>query len=120
MSTLFQGLFSFVPEDSTIQWAQLFNIIEGISLCTTAATSVLATYIIAAKIHRSNMNNRARRRYRHIIEITIQSSALYTLSTLGNAVTTLITNGNLNSDGSTLLNAEIYLDTFTTITTVSY
>jgi len=120
MSTLFQGLFHFVQEDSTIQWAQWFNIIQGISFCTTAATSVLATSIIAATIHRSNMNNRARRRYRHIIEISIQSSALYTLSVLGAAVTTLIDNGNLNSDGSTLFNAEIYSDIFTEITTVSH
>ena len=66
------------------------------------------------------MNNRARRRYRHIIEITIQSSALYTLSMLGNAVTILITNGSVNLDGSAVINAGVYLDALTIITTVSY
>jgi len=120
ISTLFQGLFNFVPGDHTSQWAQRYNIIQGISFCVTAATSVLATFIIAAKIHRSNINNHARRRYRHIIEITIQSSTLYTLSTLGIAVTGLINNGYLNPQGSTVLDAQLYLNALTVITTVSY
>jgi len=119
ITTLFEGLATFVPEDNTIQWARRCNIIQGISYSTTAATSVLATFIVAAKIHRSNMNNRARRRYRHIIEITIQSSALYTFSTLGNAVITLVDKGNPNLDGSSLVNAEAYLTAFTLISTVS-
>ena len=120
ITTLFYRLVLFVSEDSTFQWAQRYNLFQGISLCSTAATSVLATFIISAEIYRSTSQNiNARQQYRHIIEIAIQSSALYTLAALVNAVVSILNNGHLNLLGSTILNVESYADVLAIITTVS-
>ena len=120
ITNIIQGLVNFVPGDNTVQWSRWYNIIQGVNFCTTAATSVVATFIIAAIIHRSNINNGARRRYRHIIEITIQSSALYTLTIVGTAVTTLLDDVNLNVNESSIFNAGLYLSALTCIATVGH
>jgi len=121
ITNILEGLALFVPTHLTYQFARQINIIQGTSFCTTAATSLLATFIIGAEIHRSTtFNTVARRRYRYIMEITIQSSTMYTLAIVGNAVLVLINNSDLDLTGSTLLNAGSYFQVLLIVTTVSY
>lgn len=65
------------------------------------------------------MNRRSRRRYTYIIEITIQSSALYTLALLVQAITGFTFNDSLKFPSSTVLNAALYTDVVAWIMTVS-
>jgi len=107
------------PTTQTNQFAREFDIVGGTSYCVVAATSLISTSVIAAQIYSStNVDPRARRRYMYIVEITTQSSALYTLSTISAAVTGLINNADFNAHGSSFFNAESYTNAIACFTTV--
>ena len=108
-----------MPGHDTIQFSRVFNIIQGTSFCITAITSLSATAVISGLIYSStSLNRRARQRYTHIIEIMIQSSALYSLALLVQAVTALINDGSVDAIGSKQYNANFYSSTVALITTV--
>ena len=114
------AIAQYKPSHQTIQFERKVNILKGTSFCVTAATSMIATSLIAAHIYAStSLNLQSRRRYMHIVEIMVQSSALYSLSTLGLAILDLINNANSNLVGSAILNAENYTSTVAVISTVS-
>lgn len=80
----------------------------------------MATVVIGTHIHFSTrFNPWARRRYTHITEIIVQSSALYTLAMLCQAIANLANGANLNEMTSTLYDTGAYLGALITIITVS-
>ena len=113
-------LLNFDPGDETDQFTHRYNIVQGTTSCVTVATSILATFIIGAQIYASTtMNRQARKRYKHIIEIIIQSSALYSFSILIGAVTALIgDNATITTSDSVIFNADIYAAAIGGFTTV--
>jgi len=113
------GLLEFFPGDETHAFTHQFNVIEGTSLCMTVLTSVLATFVIGAQIYLSTaMNHQARKRYKHLMEIIIQSSALYSLSTLLSAIITLSV-ANSSVTKPVLIEAGQYTTTISSFSTVS-
>lgn len=119
IANVMNGLGYFYPRDETVKFARQYNIFEGTTLCVTAATSVIATFVIGAQIYTStNLNTRARKRYAHITEILVQSSALYSLSIVGQAIVTLIDEGTFNGISSKLLNAGVYTYSVSCLTAV--
>jgi len=113
------GIYMFDPSHQTARFAQQANILQGTSIFVTAATSILATFLIGAHIYQStSMNSRARRRYTSIVDIITQSSALYSFSLLAQAILGLVTNSTFGFTGSTLLNANTYTYEIATMTTV--
>jgi len=117
------GAIQFLVIDfETDQFARYYNILEGSSLCVTAATSMTATLVIGAHIYSStSFNQHARKRHSHIVEIMIQSSALYSLTILSEAITIIINNADVNLfDGAADLNAQFYIEAIMTVTTVRF
>lgn len=77
--------------------SRMFNILQGCSLCMTTVTSMVTTLLIGAQVYSStSLNPRARRRYKPIIEIMLQSSALYSLAILTQAIVTLMSPGSFD------------------------
>lgn len=101
------------------EFARLYDNLQGSSLCVTAATSMIATFVIGAQIYFStSLNIQARRRYKHIIEIIIQSSALYSIAILFPAISVFVHNANLGLPGSKTINFDAYTSAIASITTV--
>lgn len=115
-------LYYVNPSDNTPEFARQFNVMQGTSSCVTVVTSVLATFVIGAQIYASTaMNRQARRRYQYLIEIIIQSSALYSISILLSAITTLVdTNQNITASQSGILDADNYLNVIASFITVYF
>jgi len=122
IGTLIASLYNFDPRDETAQFMQRFNILQGISLCVTVATSMLTTFTIGAHIYASTFRNRqAWGRYKHLVEIIIQSSALYSVSFLVTAIIDLIgTNGISSASPTILLNANCYTSAISSFTAVYF
>jgi len=98
-----------------------YNLLLGITLLITAVTSVAATFVIGMEIYTSTiLNLRTRKRYTHIIEIVAQSSAIYSLAILFQAIESLCLYGyrNQGSSISVLSNLEYYTAGIMTFTTV--
>jgi len=113
------GFSNLEPSDESVQFSQIYGAMQGSSLFITVATSVLATFVIGSQIYSVTSPNRhTRRRYEHIFEIIVQSSALYSLSILVQAVTNLSANEDSHLGGSAALNASVYASAITVITTV--
>ena len=109
IAIIMNALSYFDPSDTTDEFLHQYDIVLGTSMCVTVATSMLATFVIGAQIHASTDTNRkARRRYKHIIEIIIQSSALYSVSLLLNAITALCSPASLTASNSVIFNAGVY------------
>jgi len=103
------ALSYFDPSDTTDEFFHQYDIVLGTSLCVTVTTSVLATFVIGAQIYVStNKNHKVRRRYKHIIEIIIQSSALYSVSLLLYAIIVLCLSTNLTVSNSVIIDAHLY------------
>lgn len=84
---VFDGLITALPEYATEHTIRQYNIIFGTSYSVTAATSTLATLIIAYRIHTLTSNAvKQRQKYGYIIEIIVQSVSVYTAFTMGQAV----------------------------------
>ena len=113
-------LSNFVPGDETIDFVSRLNVVQGTTLCVTVATSVVATLVIGVRIYTSTArNHQARERYKHIVEIIVQSSALYSISLLISAVNTLCDNsGDLTASQSVAFNADSYAYGIAAVATV--
>ena len=98
-----------------------YNIMQGIYYCVTASTNSVATLMIGHQIYSSTrQDKRARRRYRHIIEITIQSSAIYSVTMLASAITSILGGLNLpRQERDGLFIVSNYLEFITLFATVS-
>jgi len=95
------SLIILKPKYQTARFARLEHVIQGSSSCVTAAASVLATLMIGHEIYSSTkLNNRARRRYSHIVEIMVQSAVIYTIASILGAITSLLDPGSVNGTNS--------------------
>ncbi|KDR81224.1 hypothetical protein GALMADRAFT_136254 [Galerina marginata CBS 339.88] len=70
---------------------QIINNLDGAGYFVSAATSLLTTLLIAYRIHFIFRHDGASRgRFKHLIEILIQSSAVYSLTLLMNAISVIL------------------------------
>ncbi|KAF9562351.1 hypothetical protein CPC08DRAFT_706726 [Agrocybe pediades] len=80
------------------------NLMNGLSSAfffTSALTSLIATYLIAYRIYvTSQFTGTSKRRFKNVIDIVVQSSAVYTLSILAMAIYDVIPFS--NSDSGTI------------------
>jgi len=114
------GLLHLYNGNKAEEFTQKYNIVQGTNSYVAVATSVLATFVIGAQIYTSTTtNHQARRRYTHIIEIIIQSSALYSFSILITAITALVgDNSTFTASDSVIFNADTYASAIAAFTTV--
>jgi len=115
------GLSLFDPNDFTVQFTREANLSQGINLVITAITSITATSVIGAHIYSStSLNPGARKRYKHIVEIIVQSSALYSLTLLASAILAFINDAHSALFMPHFTTAELYTSSITLITTVCF
>ena len=82
--------------------------------------SLTATIIICHCIHTKTANQvQDRRRYRHIIDILIQSSVLYTVVTIGTTIDSFLATGDLASSMDVFLVNE-YFEALTLVISVIF
>jgi len=119
---IISGLLLSSPEKyQTVEFLRKFNLVEVGSLCASALTNMTATVLIGAQIRYSTRSNhQARRRYQHIIGIIVQSSALYSVSMLAQAIIGLFFTGNLAVTGTALLNSGVYTTGISCFVAVCY
>ncbi|KAF9542584.1 hypothetical protein CPC08DRAFT_439190 [Agrocybe pediades] len=110
-------LLDFIPKYQTDAHDRLYNKLLEASLFVTAATSILATFIIAYRIYASTARCKGSwKRYRYIVEIIVQSSAMYSVTALCFAIVASIDNAKLlQQQGTVLWNAAQYILAFTYI-----
>ena len=115
--------YSNHPGLETIARGKQFDIIQASAGLVTALTSVLASGIIVYRIYSStSINQTARKRYRHIIDIMIQSSAVYTLSNIAQSTCNFINTANITLlpiQAANLTAASNYVTAVTIFTTMS-
>jgi len=105
--------------EGNIELVRLYKVLQGATFLLTAVISITASLVIGAQIYSlTTENHRARRQYTHIIEIIIQSSALYSLALVCLAIETLIKAVGRDDGQIVLLNAEIYIEAIAMFTTV--
>jgi len=95
---------------------------QGSYYWITAATNSIATFMIGHQIYSSTRgNSRARRRYRHIFEIALQSSAAYSLTMLATAIINILAGSNIPvTEFNNVFIFSNYLSTFTFFSTVHH
>lgn len=112
-------LITSIPAFQTVSFNRVGNIMQASSSTITAVTSITATIVIGAHIRSSTrLNRRARRRYQHIVEILVQSAALYSIVMLVQAIVAIIDTGDFDTTGSAILNFGDYMTGITSITAV--
>ena len=80
---------------------------------------MLATLVIGIQIYSSTrLDSGARKRYKYVIEIIIQSAGLYTLSIIALAITFLVGSGDFTLGSTAIINASNYAYTIAAITPV--
>ncbi|KDR79663.1 hypothetical protein GALMADRAFT_137452 [Galerina marginata CBS 339.88] len=62
----------------TDEGVRVQTLVQLTLFCVSLATSIAATLLIGVRIH--SVSKRSRRRFRHVIEIVVQSSAIYSLA----------------------------------------
>ena len=108
-----------MPSFDTMQRSQQSNDIIGGMFVAVALTSLTATFIICHHIYKSTyQDRRSRRRYRHILNILMQSSVIYTAAVLLETVVTIIYAGGSEPPVNLVILAN-YCDALLTITIVS-
>ncbi|KAF9555562.1 hypothetical protein CPC08DRAFT_125367 [Agrocybe pediades] len=94
-------------------------LISGVLEIVTVVTSLSTTFIICRHIYTyssTSQDRHSRRRYRYIIDILVQSSALYTTSVLLGAISGFLDKGNVATSMKALI-LENYADTVAQIMT---
>jgi len=112
-------LFNTKKSFKTLQKGLLINRISGATNSAVVATSITATFIICRHIYATTSHDRrTRRRYKHIVDILIQSSILYTTAVLADIVLQFVNTGTLQNSIKLeiLLN---YFEIFPIVTSVS-
>ncbi|KAF9554109.1 hypothetical protein CPC08DRAFT_713170 [Agrocybe pediades] len=103
-AVVYSCLLSAKPGFETIQTNQISNKLAAASLTSVAATSLVSTFLICQQIWRhTTLRARSRKHYRNIINILIQSSALYTVITLFLAILNFTNTGDIASSFTILL-----------------
>jgi len=90
----FGSLVNTVPAFQTPARARQANYISGAMLSTVAATSLVSTVMICLHIYSSTTHDRrSRKRYKHIIDAMVQSSAVYTTVAIATMIVVLLNTG---------------------------
>ncbi|KAF9554111.1 hypothetical protein CPC08DRAFT_198185 [Agrocybe pediades] len=106
---VYNGLIDAKPGFETLQTDGIVNRLTAAALTSVAVTSLVSTVVICRQIwQRSALGSRSRRRYRTIINILIQSSALYTAITLLLAILNFTDTGNI-ANTFTIVLIEVYI-----------
>lgn len=72
----------------------MFNDLVSAAYFTTFATSLMTTALIAYRIYAvSSQTGLSRRRFKHIVDIVVQSGAVYSLTALATAISGVLPGG---------------------------
>jgi len=74
---ILQGLNMFLTGYASSQTSWQYDVIYGALFVVTAATSIMATLIIAYRIYYMSCNSTSRKNYWYIVEIMVQSVSVY-------------------------------------------
>ena len=89
-------LFYAKPASQTTKRSRDLHHILGATDASVVATMVTTTFIICRYIfHKTSHNNRSRTKYKHIVEILIQSCMMYTTVMLMQTFVTFLNTGSL-------------------------
>ncbi|KAF4615088.1 hypothetical protein D9613_003287 [Agrocybe pediades] len=116
-NTAFVGLTymrkSFRNDERVHQSALISGVLETVAV----ATSLSATFIICQHIYsNTSQDRRSRQRYKHIVDILVQSSVLYTTSVLLGAICGFLDRGKVTSPIKAII-LDNYADTVLQIMT---
>ncbi|KAF9552668.1 hypothetical protein CPC08DRAFT_768127 [Agrocybe pediades] len=117
-ATVYQGLIDAKPELKTIQTAKIYNRLSAAANIGVVATSLFSTGIICLQIWRhTSPSSWSRKHYKAIINVLIQSSAIYTVTVLFQAILNFTNTGNLNAQSSfTIIPISEFVDAASQIT----
>jgi len=119
---IFNAVITLIPGRLTTKTGNEFDVMQGSYYCLTALTNSVATLMIGRQIYSSTRdNNRARQRYRHIVEIALQSSAMYSVTMLATAIINIVGGLSVNfatAEGHNLFIVSNYLSSINIFTTV--
>jgi len=77
------SLSDMVQQSSAYKYREKqFNILSGCLAGVTVITSLLGTFIIGYHVYSSSTSPTRRREYKHIIDVVVQSSAMYSITLL--------------------------------------
>lgn len=112
-----------VPSDYSPNQIQTLNKLIGASTFITFGTTLVVTFLISYRIHSTSKQNLprggSRLRFKHILEILIQSAAIYSLAAAASATATIIPLP-LESNGALrVLTAQVYTSSFYAFIAVS-
>ncbi|KAF9551739.1 hypothetical protein CPC08DRAFT_823133 [Agrocybe pediades] len=100
-ATISRCMLDAVPDVATVQANRIVNRLNAGALVTVAATSLASTGMICLQIwEHTTPSSRSRKPYRTIINALIESSAIYTVFVLFEAVLQFINTGNLSVESS--------------------
>lgn len=115
----FIGLSAFDFGSDSHRLARKANILTGTLFASVVATSITATFVICHHIYKSTtLNVRARRRYKHIVDILVQSSVMYTISVILVTICNFLDTGNVLSSVDAIV-LEEYAQSISVVMTVS-
>ena len=117
VSTVIFAIIYFQPLPQTHQ-AQTVNRFTGAMDASAAATSVLATSLICHHIYSRTAMARNRNKYKHVTDILIQSSVLYTTVMIVETILRLLDTGDITSSLSVIL-LEHYSSVLVNVASVS-
>jgi len=119
--TLYTSLFYAKASFQTVQAARNANIISGATFVAVAVTSITATYLICHHIYTSTKHNqRSWKRYKHIVDICIQSSIIYTTIMVFETIIDFLETDDPESASNISVQAlDMYLEAFLNIASVS-
>ncbi|KAF9542128.1 hypothetical protein CPC08DRAFT_756085 [Agrocybe pediades] len=103
-ATAYRCLANTKSEIITTQTAEVFNRLSAAANIAVVLTSLFSTGIICLQIWRhTSPSSRSRKHYKAIINALIQSSAIYTVAVLFEAILDFIDNGDTQSSLTTIL-----------------
>jgi hypothetical protein len=100
--------------------ANTFNGLVAAAYFTTFATSVITTTLIAYRIYAcTSQTGLSRERYRHILDIVIQSGAVYSLTALATAISGVLPGGS-NIMDTRSISAQNYIQALSVYVSVRF
>jgi len=103
VTIILESLNHFLPGYASNSTFRQNAIIFGALLSVTAATSIMATLIIAYQIYSLTSNSKSRKNYWYIVEIMVQSVSVYSALMVAQAICLLALPNDLDA------HTELYL-----------
>ncbi|KAF9547040.1 hypothetical protein CPC08DRAFT_769529 [Agrocybe pediades] len=112
---IFDAFLNADPKFGTAKHVRISNRLAGAMYISAAVTSLMATFMICHQIYTHTSHyTRSRKRFRHVIDILVQSSGIYTAVVIMQAVLDYLNSGSLGPSMIPAIVAENYIDALAT------